>query len=135
MNNLLRHALTVLMIFCRGEDSRMHMYVYMLGAANLAELFHVPNPKDAEPYRISRRVHEYRLPPAYFLHGDADEAVGVEQADEVVGAMLGCGLEVEYERPHGKNHFLDTGGDYENEAFYSFMLKHLNYDSKTSFKS
>lgn len=62
------------------------------------------------------------------------QAVGVEQADEVVGAMLGNGIEVKYERPHGKDHFLDTGDDYENEAFYSFMLKHLNFGSTASSK-
>ena len=58
----------------------------------------------------------------------------VEQADEVVGATLGCGIEVEYERVHGKDHFLDNGPDYENEKFYSFMLKHLNFGGKTSSK-
>ena len=118
-----------------GEDPRMNMYVYMLGAANLAELFHVPKAEDAEPFRVSRCVYQQRLPPAYFLHGDADSAVGVEQADEVVGAMLGCGLEVQYERVRGKDHFLDTGKDYENEAFYDFMMKHLNYGSTVIFKN
>lgn len=55
-----------------GEDARMHMYVYMLGAANLAELYHVPQAEDVEPYRVSRCVYKQRLPPAYFLHGDGD---------------------------------------------------------------
>lgn len=54
-----------------------------------------------------------------------DTAVGVEQADEVVGAMLGCGIEVKYERPPGKDHFLDAGPEYENEVFWAFMRKHL----------
>lgn len=54
-----------------------------------------------------------------------DTAVGVEQADEVVGAMLGCGIEVEYERPPGKDHFLDAGPEYENEVLWAFMRKHL----------
>lgn len=39
--------------------------------------------------------------------------------------MLGCGIDVQYERSRGKDHFLDTGDDYENEAFYSFMMKYL----------
>lgn len=55
-----------------GEDTRMHMYVYMLGAANLADLYHVPKKEDAEPYRVSKNIYKHRLPPAYFLHGDAD---------------------------------------------------------------
>lgn len=107
------------------EDKRMHMYSYMLGAANLAKLYGVPTPEDAAPYRISRNVYKHGLPPAYFLHGDADTAVGVEQADEVVGAALGCGVDVVYERVHGKDHFLDTGADYENRAFFEFVLKYL----------
>lgn len=56
--------------------------------------------------------------------------------------MLGCGIEVctsekplpthiltqvqvVYERSHGKDHFLDVGDDYENEALYDFLLKHM----------
>lgn len=54
-----------------------------------------------------------------------DSCVGVEQGDEVVGAMVGCGIEVTYERPHGEDHFLDGAPEYENEAFYSFLLKHV----------
>ena len=107
-------------------NTRMYMYGRMLRDANLAELLGVANAKEAAPFRISRCVYEHGLPPAYFLMGDSDSAVGVEQADEVVGAMLGCGIEVQYERLHGKDHFLDTGAEYENEAMYSFMLKHLN---------
>lgn len=107
------------------DDHRSHMYVYMLRNANLAELWGIPDEKRAYPYRISRNIHQHGLPPAYFLHGDADSAVGVEQSDEVVGAMLGLGLTVEYERPHGKDHFLDDGPDYENEALYLFLMRYL----------
>jgi len=107
------------------DDERMNMYVCMLRSANLAELYGVAEASQAEPFRISRCVYQHGLPPAYFLHGDADSCVGVEQADEVVGAMVGCGVEVQYERPRGKDHFLDTGPDYANDAFYSFMMKYL----------
>lgn len=117
------------------DDPRGHMYVYMMAAANLAELFHVPKASEAEPFRIARNVYQHRLPPAYFLHGDSDSAVGVEQSDEVVGVMLGCGLDVEYERPHGRDHFLDNGADYENEGFYSFMMKHLQWSAKVADRS
>lgn len=58
------------------EDARMHMYVRMLRSANLAELLGVSEAEEAAPFRISRCVYEHRLPPAYFLHGDADGAVG-----------------------------------------------------------
>ena len=104
----------------------MLMYTYMLQSATLAELLGAADAKEAAPFRISRCVYKQRLPPAYFLMGDADSAVGVEQADEVVGAMLGCGIDVQYERIHGEDHFLDTGADYENETMFSFMMKHLN---------
>ncbi|KAI7972920.1 hypothetical protein EIK77_000807 [Talaromyces pinophilus] len=107
------------------DDPRSHMYVYMLKSANLAELWGVPDDKSAAPYRVSRRIHDHGLPPAYVLHGDADTAVGVEQSDEVVGAMLGLGLTVQYERPHGKDHFLDDGDDYENSELYSFVMRYL----------
>lgn len=102
------------------------MYMRMQADASLAKLWRVPEDQAAaKKWRLSRNVYESRLPPAYFLHGDADTAVGVEQADEVVGAMLGCGIEVEYERPPGKDHFLDAGPEYENEVLWAFMRKHL----------
>jgi acetyl esterase/lipase len=107
------------------DDPRSHMYVYMLRSANLAELWGVPDEKSAHPYRIARNIHQYRLPPAYVLHGDADTAVGVEQSDEVVGAMLGCGIPVQYERPHDRDHFLDNSSEYQSEAMYTFMMRYL----------
>jgi hypothetical protein len=33
--------------------------------------------------------------------------------------------QVVYERQHGKDHFLDTAADYENEPLYAFLAKHL----------
>ncbi|KAM3419470.1 hypothetical protein BST61_g5396 [Cercospora zeina] len=109
-----------------NDSPRQNMYMHMQADASLAKLWKVSeDPAAARKWRLSRNVYQSRLPPAYFLHGDADTAVGVEQADEVVGAMLGCGIEVQYERPNGKDHFLDAGPEYENEVFWAFMLKHL----------
>ncbi|KAK4634088.1 hypothetical protein CLAFUW4_01418 [Fulvia fulva] len=108
-----------------SNSARSKMYIRMMHDANLAKLWSVPEGKEADKWRLSRQVYGRGTPPAYVLHGDGDTAVGVEQGDEVVGAMLGCGIEVVYERPHGKDHFLDAGEDYENEAFYQFLLKHL----------
>lgn len=110
-----------------GDSPRQNMYLRMQADASLAKLWKVPveDKQAAKKWRLAKNVFENRLPPAYFLHGDADTAVGVEQADEVVGAMLGCGIEVQYERVHQKDHFLDAGPEYENEVFWAFMLKHL----------
>lgn len=109
-----------------SDSLRQNMYIRMQHDANLAKLWKVPQDVEGEKkWRLSRNVYEHRLPPAYFLMGDADTAVGVEQADEVVGAMVGCGIEVKYERVHGKDHFLDAGPEYENEAFFEFLLKHV----------
>ncbi|CZT18615.1 uncharacterized protein RCC_04459 [Ramularia collo-cygni] len=107
------------------DDARGNMYVRMMHDANLAKLWHVPEGPEANAWRLSRQIYAKRSCPAYILHGDADSAVGVEQADEVVGAMLGCGVEVVYERTHGEDHFLDTGAEYGNEALYAFLLKHM----------
>ena len=109
------------------DDPRSHMYVYMLRTASLAQLWGIiaSDEATAAPYRISRRVYQHGLPPTYLLHGDADTAVGVEQSDEVAGAILGCGSTVEYERPHGEDHFLDNGDDYQNVALYDFVMRYL----------
>ncbi|OKL56081.1 hypothetical protein UA08_08766 [Talaromyces atroroseus] len=108
------------------DDPQSHMYVYMLRTASLAQLWGIGEDESAAaPYRVSRRIYEHGLPPAYILHGDADTAVGVEQSDEVAGAMMGCGLTVEYERPHGEDHFLDNGDDYQNKRLYEFIMRYL----------
>lgn len=101
------------------------MYVYMLGAANLTGLWGCPDEQSAAPYRISRQYQEHGLPPTYILHGEADTAVGVDLLDEVVAVMLRCGTIVEYERLHGRDHFLDSGDHYRNEAMYAFIMKYL----------
>ncbi|KAL3492443.1 Alpha/Beta hydrolase protein [Aspergillus germanicus] len=108
-------------------DPRGYMYNYMLRTATLAQLLGIPSndASGAAPYRISRNIQKHGLPPAYIIHGDADSAVGVEQADEVVGAMVGCGLTVEYERVHGEDHLFDDKVEYENERLYGFVMRYL----------
>ncbi|KAK3073332.1 hypothetical protein LTR53_005180 [Teratosphaeriaceae sp. CCFEE 6253] len=106
-----------------ADSKRNEMYMYMLQGANLASLLHV-KPGD-DKWRVARSVYEHRLPPAYVVHGDADGAVGVDQADEVVGAMLGCGLEVIYERLHGIDHLFDKDESVTLEKMYEFMMNHL----------
>lgn len=106
-----------------GDSKRNGMYMYMLQEANLASLLRV-KPGD-DTFRIGKQIYEHRLPPSYIVHGDADSAVGVEQADEVVGVMLGCGLEVEYERLHGINHLFDKEESVGLEKMYEFMMKHV----------
>lgn len=108
-----------------GEDPRANMYVRMLKDANLAELLHLPQGAAASKFRVSQQVYTQRLPPAYFLHGASDIDVGISQSDIVVGAIVGCGLEVEYERVPGEKHYLANGEDYENDAMYSFLMKYL----------
>ena len=110
-----------------ADSKRMGMYLWMQHDANLAKLWHinVGNVEDERKWRLARNVYQNRLPPTYIMHGDADTGVGVEQSDEIVGAMLGCGLEVVYERVHGKDHFFDAGADYDNEVFWNFVLGHL----------
>ncbi|KAL2827447.1 Alpha/Beta hydrolase protein [Aspergillus pseudoustus] len=109
------------------DDPRGFMYWYMLRTATLPQLLGLSadDPTAANPYRISRNIAEHGLPPAYIIHGDADTAVGVEQADEVVGAVAGRGLTVEYERVPGKDHLFDNEEGYENDRMYEFVMKYL----------
>ncbi|KAL2820115.1 Alpha/Beta hydrolase protein [Aspergillus granulosus] len=109
------------------SDTRWYMYGYMLRTATLAQLWGLPadNSEAAAPYRISRNIQKHGLPPVYIIHGDADTAVGVEQADEVVGAMVGCGLTVEYERVNRADHLFDNEEGYENARLYEFIMRHL----------
>jgi acetyl esterase/lipase len=113
-------------------SSRGNMYSYMLSHANLAELLHFDTKEDPQhnssndKLRVARQIAKHRLPPAYIVHGTADLDVGVEQADEVVGVMVGEGLEVKYERPAGKDHLFDVKDPGEKlESMYEFMHKHV----------
>ncbi|KAK4552940.1 hypothetical protein LTR86_010072 [Recurvomyces mirabilis] len=86
-------------------SERSQMYGYMLKSANLAQLLHM-KPGD-NTWRVPRMIYDRGLPPAYIVHGDIDSAVGIEQADEVVGIMVGLGMQVQYERLHGVEHVFD----------------------------
>ncbi|KAJ5625571.1 hypothetical protein N7510_001880 [Penicillium lagena] len=95
------------------DDPRSHLYVYMLRTASLAKPWGIAGDDSAAaPFRVARRIHQHGVPSTYVLHGEADTAVGVEQSDEVADAILGCGLTVEYERPHWEDHLLDQGEGY-----------------------
>jgi acetyl esterase/lipase len=110
-------------------SSRGNMYSYMLSHANLAELLHIDtgaNDPANDAWRVARKIAEHRLPPTYIVHGTADLDVGVEQADEVVGVMVGEGLKVKYERLAGKDHLFDVKDPSEKlEGMYEFMHKHI----------
>jgi dipeptidyl aminopeptidase/acylaminoacyl peptidase len=56
---------------------------------------------------------------------DGDQDVGIDQSDEVVGVMVGLGMEVAYKRVHGPSHFFDLDEQVELEDMYRFLLKHL----------
>jgi acetyl esterase/lipase len=113
-------------------SSRGNMYSYMLSHANLAELLHIDTGADPQHnpandvWRVAKKIAKHRLPPTYIVHGTADLDVGVEQADEVVGVMVGEGLEVKYERLAGKDHLFDVKDPSEKlESMYEFMHKHV----------
>ncbi|KAF2766831.1 alpha/beta-hydrolase [Teratosphaeria nubilosa] len=110
-----------------ADSKRNGMYFYMMQEANLAELLRI-KPGD-DTFRVAKKIYERGLPPCYVVHGDADSAVGVEQADEVVGVIYGLrkerGLEVEYERMRGVNHLFDREEKVEMKGMYEFMMRHL----------
>jgi acetyl esterase/lipase len=105
------------------DSKRNGMYGYMLKSANLAELLGVKKGDDS--WRVARKVYQRGLPPAYIVHGDADTAVGVEQADEVVGVMVGLRTEVTYERLHGVEHLFDKDEKVGMEKMYDWLMKNL----------
>lgn len=113
------------------KSQRSMMYYYMLQEANLAELWGLNTATGAyedaanDRWRIAKALPKRRLPPTYVVHGDVDRAVGVEQSDEVVGAMLGEGLEVRYERLRGRDHVFDRDEKVDLAAMYDFMHSHL----------
>jgi acetyl esterase/lipase len=113
-------------------SSRGNMYSYMLSHANLAELLHFDTKTDPQhnssndKWRVAKQIAKCKLPPAYIVHGTADLDVGVEQADEVVGVIVGEGLEVKYARLEGKEHLFDVKDPSEKLVLmYEFMHKHV----------
>lgn len=114
---------------------RDNMYAYMMDRANLASLLHLNTTN--QPYhdtnndrwRIAKQIKARGLPPTYVVHGDLDRAVGIEQADEVVGLMVGLGMEVRYERVGEKDHLWDQFEEGEElEGLYGFM--HGKFEGK-----
>ena len=110
-------------VYNEADSKRNSLYMYMLQEANLARLLKM-EPGD-DTFRIAKKIYEKRLPPAYVVHGDADAAVGPEQSDEVVGVMVGLGIEVEYERLHDVDHLFDREDEVELGRMYRFLSKHI----------
>lgn len=115
-----------------SDSTRSQMYSYMLSHANLAELLHFDTKSHPQhntsndKWRIAKQIAKLRLPPAYVVHGTADVDVGIEQADEVVGVMVGEGLDVKYARLEGKEHLFDAKYPTEKlQSMYEFMHKHV----------
>ncbi|EMC99431.1 hypothetical protein BAUCODRAFT_336651 [Baudoinia panamericana UAMH 10762] len=107
------------------DSARSQAYQHMLMSANLAKLLRFPSGKEGDKWRVAKNIQAHGLPPTYVVHGDSDSAVGTEQADEVVGVMVGTGAEVKYERLHGIEHLFDKEESVELEDMYAFMLAHL----------
>ncbi|KAJ5256877.1 hypothetical protein N7478_012981 [Penicillium angulare] len=107
---------------------RRHMYAYMLKTASLARLWGIfPGDEGAvAQWRIPRTIKMGDFPPTYLIHGMDDTAVGVEQTDEVAGAILGDRNPVVYERPNGEDHEFDQRERYENPELYEFIMRYLN---------
>jgi len=109
----------------RARDSRMNFYTYMVQEGNLAQLLFAKAPGvDPKDYAVAKLVHK-GMPPTYIVHGDADLHVGLEQAHEVVNAMIKAGAVFEFEQPAGEPHGYDGREEVQMEKMYDYLLKHL----------
>lgn len=106
------------------ESNRNKLYNYMLEKGNLASLLQILD-ESQDCFRISKNVLAHGLPPTYIVHPDADEDVGIDQTDELVGVMVGLKLEVCYNRLHNLSHFFDLAENVELEDMYEFFLKYV----------
>ena len=107
-----------------SESPRQQLYFYVIQEALLPELLRL-RPGD-DTYRICKNLQTRSMPPTYVVHGDADQSVPVAHSDEVVGAMLGLGYEVVYDRLIGADHTFDLEDDVELPRLYAFLKKHLH---------
>ena len=106
------------------SSPRSNMYGYMLQEANLADLLSVS--RTGSKFLVAEQIaRRGAYVPCYIVHGDADQFVGVEQADEVVEALRVIGSTYEYERIPGVDHSFDTDESVGLEGLYKFMMKHL----------
>ena len=107
------------------------MYFHMMEHCLLPKLLHLNTTEDPyhdpenDEWRVPKMIRERGLPPSYIVHGDVDRAVGVEQADETVGVMVGLGMEVVYERLRDVDHIFDSAESVRLEEMYDFMMKHV----------
>jgi acetyl esterase/lipase len=110
----------------QGTD-RDNLYRWVVSEANYGNLlrFNQYSDSDSEEWRIPKQIPAHGLPPTYVCHGTKDVDVGIEQSDEVVRAMRGAGIVVEYEKMLGMGHMFDVEGDLAMDAMYEFMLKYL----------
>ncbi|KZT55465.1 alpha/beta-hydrolase [Calocera cornea HHB12733] len=107
------------------RDHRQNFYTYMVQEGNLSQLLFAKAPGvDPADYAVAKLVQK-DMPPTYIVHGDADQHVGLEQAHEVVNAMIKAGTVFEFEQPAGEPHGYDGREEVDMEKMYDFLLKYL----------
>lgn len=115
-------------VACNAKDSaRQGMYFSMLDKANLAELLGATE-SDRIPQQLDRVIC-----PTYVVHGDADTAVGVEQARELVAALDRTGTVHRYDELPGEDHLFDQQESESLENMYAFWRdRHEPHDGSSS---
>ena len=107
------------------KSARSKLYYYMLQEAILPDLLGIQD--GDEKYVVAKAVVNHGkegLPPIYVVHGDADQLVGVEQADEVAQALESVGAVYEYDRLRGLDHLFDRDEAVELGEMYAFMKRY-----------
>ena len=112
--------------------NRDKLYHWVLGTGDYASYLKFEGVGESEyknwvneTHRIAKQVPEYGLPPTYICHGTDDVEIGVEQSDELAGALFGAKMDVEYDRMKGKGHMFDVKDDLGMDEMYAFMKRYL----------
>ncbi|BFZ55395.1 hypothetical protein PYCC9005_002436 [Savitreella phatthalungensis] len=102
------------------EHPRSKMYYYMLDKANLANLLGVDRGSQSL-YSVPTELRKGKsICPVFLVHGDADQAVGVEQSRELAEALAASGADYQYLELPGIDHLFDQEASVTLSEMFAF---------------
>jgi len=109
--------------FSSLESKRNIFYHYMVQEGILANLLLGETGIPPEAFDVTKQLKSgrFRPPPIYLVHGDQDDKVPPSQARDVIAALEGPGVNVQYDELEGLNHLFDKEPHFRMEAMYGFI--------------
>lgn len=107
------------------DSPRNMFYHYMIQEALLPSLLLDDTGLSPETFSVAAALKDgtISMPPTLMTHGTIDDKVPISQAEDVLEALKGRGIEAELVREEGKDHLYDRNEKEEMKEMYNFIKR------------